>query len=485
VNRSRLRMIIVAMAAGTLAASVGIGSAGASGGTGTAPTADITGPITGGALGGPRNAVPPEILKHYAYVEEEYFLSGNATKYAPVGELAVDGVWEVAAAGEAPFNTRMLVRRPKDIDDFNGTVVVEWLNTTAGVDADADFGMLHPALLARGYAYVAVSAQSVSINGAGGVTLDIPGAPPAELLLPLTLRDPERYGTLTHPGDDYSYDIVSQAGRAARSGDLLDGKKVDRVLLVGESQSAGRLGTYINAVHPQAAVYDGFLVHSRGDTPAPIAAGVEQPEGVKVRTDLDEPVLQFETETDLFGLNFFAARQPDTDRIATWEVAGTAHADDSLVEYGRRSFGTGFDLTATCGPPNTGPQQEVLRAAFMALDEWVVDGTKPPTSPQIETSGDTIVRDDSGIAVGGIRTPDVDAPIAILTGESDAESVICSLFGSITPLTPEQLAERYPTHKDYVRAVTKSADSAVKKGFLLRADRNAIVKAAKKASIPS
>jgi len=485
VNGSRLRMVIVAMAAGTLAASLGVGRAGASARTGAAPTPEISGPITGGTLGGPRNAVPPEILKHYHYVEEEYFLSGTATKYAPVGELGSDGRWDVEAAGEAPYKTRVLVRRPKDLDDFSGAVVVEWLNTTAGVDADADFGMLHPALFSRGYAYVGVSAQSVSINGAGGVVLDIPGAPPPELLLPLTKRDPERYGTLTHPGDDYSYDIATQAGRAARSGDLLGGKKVDRVILVGESQSAGRLGTYINGIQPKEKVFDGFLVHSRGQIPAPLAAGVPQPSGMKIRTDLDVPVLQFETETDLVGLEFIPARQPDSDRLRTWEVAGTAHADDSLVEYGRRSFGTSFDLTAVCGPPNNGPMQEVLRAGFVALDDWVANGTKPPKSPQIETSGDTIVRADDGIAVGGIRTPDVDAPITILTGESNAESRICSLFGSITPLTPEQLAERYPTHKDYVRAVTKSADAAVEKGFLLSADRNAFIKAAKKASVPS
>jgi len=478
-------MIIVAVTAGAFAASLGVGPVGAAGRTGAAPRPKISGPITGGDLGHPINAVPQDILDRYHYVEKEYIVSGDATKYAPVGEFASDGLWEVEAAGEAPYTTRVLVRRPQDLDNFNGTVVVEWLNVTAGVDSDPDFGLLHPALLGRGYGYVGVSAQQVSIDGAGGIKLDIPGAPPEELMRPLTLRDPERYGELSHPGDDYSYDIVSQVGSSVRAGDLLGDTKVERVLLVGESQSAGRLGTYINAVHPQVEVYDGFLVHSRGEIPAPLVTGTRQPAGVKIRTDLDVPVLQFETETDLLRLEFLAARQPDTDLITTWEVAGTAHADDSIVEYGRRSAGTGFDLAAICGAINTGPQQEVIRAAFVALDRWVAKGAEPPRSPLIETTGSTIVRDELGIAAGGIRTPDVDAPVAILTGESDAESVICSLFGSNVPLTPEQLADLYPTHKDYVRAVTKSADAALEQGFLLRADRNAIVKDAKEASIPS
>lgn len=477
------RALIAAVALGTLAAPLVGGTAGASAGTGGAPSPDISGPITGGARG-QANPVPGDILERYDYVEKEYFLSGNATKYAPVGEFTSNGRWGVEAAGEAPFTTRVIVRRPKNLDDFNGTVVVEWLNVTAGVDSDPDFGLLHPVLLERGYAYVGVSAQQVSIDGSGGITLDIPGAPPPELLLPLTKRDPERYGELSHPGDDYSYDIVTQVGRLARDGKLLAGKRAKRVLLVGESQSAGRLGTYINAVQPEAGVYDGFLVHSRGEIPAPLVTGVRQPSGVKIRTDLDVPVLQFETETDLVRLEFLAARQPDTKRIATWEVTGTAHADDSIVEYGRRSAGTGFDLGAICGELNTGPHGEVLRAGFVALDRWVATGTKPPRSPRIETNGTTIVRDDLGIARGGIRTPDVDAPVAILTGESDAESVICSLFGSNTPLTREQLAEQYPAHADYLQAVTRSADAAVAAGFLLRADRNAFVADAKAANVP-
>ena len=74
-----------------------------------------------------------------------------------------------------------------------------------------------------------------------------------------------RYASLNHPGDSYSYDMFSQAGQAIRdhAGLVLGGLRPDRVIAAGESQSAGRLVTYIDAVHPLAGVYDGFLVHSR------------------------------------------------------------------------------------------------------------------------------------------------------------------------------------------------------------------------------
>jgi hypothetical protein len=210
-----------------------------------------------------------------------------------------------------------------------------------------------------------------------------------------------------------------------------------------------------------------------------------------VRDDLEEPVLQFETETDLFGvLGFHRARQDDTDVLRTWEVAGTAHADRAILDYNAEMAsevaGGGFDLTAQCGSINEGPQAQVLRAAVAALRTWVVDGDPPPEAPPLEVDGDAIARDDRGIARGGIRTPAVDAPISVLTGEAaPGGSVLCLLFGETTPFDAPTLAGLYPTHQDYVDAVTESADAAVAAGFLLRADADEFVAEAQDADIPS
>ena len=84
--------------------------------------------------------------------------------------------------------------------------------------------------------------------------------------------DPERYGTLVHPGDAYSFDIYSQVGRAIseRPEDVLGGLVPKQVIAIGQSQSAGFLTTVVNAVHPLDPVYDGFLIHSRVANPAPV-----------------------------------------------------------------------------------------------------------------------------------------------------------------------------------------------------------------------
>jgi hypothetical protein len=454
------------------------------------PTA--AGPVEGGRYGVPYNVAPADLLDQYGYSESEWFLSGEATAYVADGRMRPDGEWAVTAGDTAPFTTRILVRRPADDADFSGTVVVEWLNVSAGRDSDPDFGFLHPRLLAEGDAYVGVSAQATGVEG-GGAALEVPGVPEVALL-PLQQWDPERYAELDHPGDDWSYDIFSQAAQVVRRPgeiDPLDGLVPTQVLGVGESQSAGRLATYVNAVHPVAGIFDGFLIHSRGDSSSALNAEPTgaTPEPVLLRTDLDVPVLQFETETDLIGLGHLAARQEDSEGVVTWEVAGTAHADRSTIDYGAESGRVWLDdersdPTASCGEINDGPQAEVLRAAFVALQAWVADGTPPPVSPRIETQGDELVRDEVGNVLGGIRTPAVDAPVSALTGSNPSESVFCSLFGAATALTPAQLAARYDDHEDYVEQVTASADAAVADGFLLAEDRDALVAEAEAAEVP-
>ena len=449
----------------------------------------VDGPVDGGDRGGlPANPAPRELLEDHDYVEEEFFISGEATAYEPVRELGEDGMWEVEPAATTPYTTRILVRRPAEPADANGVVGVEWLNVSGGQDADPDFGFLYPEILARGTTWVGVSAQFGGVDGPG-LGIEIPGV----TAIPLKTADPARYEPIDHPGDDYSYDIYSQAAQAIRRPDGVDplgGVPAEHVIAIGESQSAGRLTAYINAVHPLADIYDGFLVHSRFGA-SPISADSASPEVVNFRSDLNDPILWFQTETDV--ARAFPARQPDTDRLVTWEVAGAAHADQSQLDYGNASIRViepDFplpDFEELCGGTlNQGPQPLVLQRAWSDLVRWVIDGTPPAPAAELEIRDGSITRDELGIAVGGIRTPDVDVPIAVHSGTPRPDaSVICSLFGSTTPLAAEELALRYPTHEDYVEQVRVAADAALGAGFLLPEGVEALVAEAEAASIPA
>ncbi|UCE85991.1 MAG: hypothetical protein JSU66_16970 [Deltaproteobacteria bacterium] len=460
------------------------------------PSPTLEGPIAG--PGTPFVAGTGFDLAPLGYAQQEYFIAGTARAFTNAGPLEPDGVWEAVPGETADYTTRILVHRPMQRGRFNGTVIVEWFNVSGGLDASPDWTTAHTELIRRGYAWVGVSAQFVGVEGGGGIG----GLPDFSL----KSINPARYGALVHPGDSFSYDIFSQAARAIREpsgvsplGDL----KIARVIAVGESQSAFRLVTYINAIHPLAGLYDGFLVHSRAATSAPLSQepqpAIPAPSVVWIRPDLDVPVLTFQTETDLTLLRSFFSRQPDTARHRLWEVAGTAHADTYTLLVGATDLGDSpevADLVITaspipgileCGEPvNSGPQHWVLKAAFRALERWVRLGTPPASAPRLEVSADpepVIARDAHGNALGGIRTPQVDVPIATLSGEGQVGSILCLLFGTTVPFDDALLAELYPSPRAYRKAFGQATRRAVRAGWILRPDARLMLRFVKTSSI--
>lgn len=415
------------------------------------------------------------------YSESEYLFGGMATSYVGVGELTGDGFWEAEADGSAFYRTRMIVRLPP-AEAFSGVVLVEWMNVTAGADTTPDWGFLHEEIGRSGHAYVAVSVQEVGVNGVAdsaieGGLIDTRG---------LVVRDPERYGTLEHPGDAFAFDIFTQAG-AAVAGlsdvDVLDGLVPEQVIAVGESQSAIFMTTYVNAINPLVGLYDGFFIHSRGaSAPSPGGERRNDTGAVLIRNDVPVPVFTFEAETDILVLGFEAARQPDSAMTHTWEVAGTAHADSYSL-----SVSAGLPRDASLGnvigcaaPINDGPQHETLQAALRHMVAWVEDGTTPPSSPIIEVDdgpdGRVIARDDLGIALGGVRTPPVDVPTRVLSGDPSADDAgLCFLFGQTQPLPEGALTTLYTDEADYVAQLEASAAEAVANGWLLPEDAETMV----------
>jgi hypothetical protein len=57
----------------------------------------------------------------------------------------------------------MIVRRPTGPGEFNGGVIVEWLNVTAGCDVDIEWNTVAQYLQRSGYAFVGVSAQAAGV----------------------------------------------------------------------------------------------------------------------------------------------------------------------------------------------------------------------------------------------------------------------------------------------------------------------------------
>jgi hypothetical protein len=446
------------------------------------PSPTIEGPIMG--PGAPFVQTTSFDLGEVGYVQEEYFLSGTARAFTNTGPLGVDGKWSVVPATSAPYKTRIVVHRPTNRRAFNGTVVVEWLNVSGGVEAGPDWTLAHTELIRKGYAWVGVSAQIVGVEGGPALV--------GVVSLPLKSANPARYGTLHHPGDSFSYDIFSQVGEAIRepSGpDPLADLPVKRVIAAGESQSAFRLVTYIDAIHPSAHVFDGYFVHSRGSFGAALSEApqptIPVPGTAAIRDDIDVPVLTLETESDLTFLNYFSARQDDGKNFRLWEVAGTAHADSYITVTGPTDLGRSPDVVGLvapmsplpgvidCGVPiNSGPHHFVVKAAIAALDTWVRRGKAPRPAPRLDVMAGpapTIARDANGVALGGIRTPQVDVPIAAFSGTQPG-SILCMLFGETKAFDAATLASLYPSHRAFVSAYKKAVSRAVRAGWILPPD---------------
>jgi hypothetical protein len=429
--------------------------------------ATVTGPITAGSKGGPFCA-PAFDVSSFGYVVEEFFLEGSAHAYEFKADASQteDGLWSTQRREVAsPFLTRLLVVRPENAEDFNGTVIVHWQNVTAGYE----LGSVTEGEFLRGYAWVGVSAQKIGIDG-----FPVPDA------AGLKQWDAERYGSLNHPGDAYSYDIFTQAGRAIgpdrpTSGiDPMGGLPVKRLVAAGASQSAGRLRTYINGVHPIEGVFHGFIPYIDFGSTIPFASDFgERVRGSRrstlIRADLDVPVIVVNSETET--LAYIGARQPDTSTFRFWEVAGTSHV--SVIRGEERP-----DLES----PNWLSFQPVYTASIRHMHHWLKDGTEPPKMPLIAIDEKSIARDEHGNALGGIRLPDFVVATATHGGMGkrvEGGSRFAFLYGTASDFSDEQLAELYPTREAYLKKYEEALNQSIVKGMVLPEDAAALREAAK------
>lgn len=400
-------------------------------------------------------------LGKFGYVEEEFFFEGKANTYdtpSPSGVgnnlIAAGSTANVLTKGN-PYKTRMVIYRPTDPSKFNGTTIVEWQNVSNGYDTPAQWFQQKDFILRNGYAWVEVSAQGGSITNA---------------TTGLKVWSPNRYGTLdvtnggTVNGDLLSYDILSQAAKAVRSvPGVMGGLQTKKLIAMGNSQSAGRLGVYLNGLQPLHKIFDGAI----------LVVG-----GPKMRTDLDIPIVKLLSESEIAGAmtNENPLLQPDSANFVTWQLAGTSHSEI----YGAAVRGTMLlrDLSKTIG--ETGgvptrsriPYRYVANSAIDKIEKFIDKGTPLPRGkPMVVTneSVPTVARDADGNVLGGVRMPDIDVPIATDVGYVSYPGVTAYIGGHI-PFTKARLDALYPNHSTYVQKYTDAANAFVAQGFMVEQD---------------
>lgn len=416
------------------------------------------------------------------YTEQEWWLGGTAQVHDRAGSRSEDGRWAARPrAGSArPYQTRLLVRRPADPTRFNGIVLVEWLNSTLKFDLDGGWILLRDEILREGYAWVGVSVQAEALPG-------------------LLALGPHRYDVLRLPGDAYAWDIYGDALQTVRQhAQRLLGIPAPprlRLLGVGYSQSAVFLTTWLNTFEPVLRRLDGALLHGA----APVAAPLNGDEGhafsPRLRADLNRPVMQVQTEMEV-SVSWPLSKTPDTASVRYWEVAGAAHLDaDVQAETRAVAPRDWLDSEPVCLKPlNALPLRHADAAALHALRRWVVDGVPPPTVPRMGRGPlGFLAHDDDGNVLGGLRLPEIDAPLArfgtygnISRGWPSVRGLYtCIAGGSTVPLSAERLQRRYGDRASWLRAVQTSADRLLQSGLLRPADHALTLETARRTPWPA
>ena len=441
-------------------------------------------------IGNPLFTTPPSIgspqlraqtfdLADVGFVEQEYFVEGTAISFRNVNQLLADGIWETEPAEEASFRVRIVVHKPADPDTpLNGGIVVEWLDQSTGSELPLCWGLGHSEMYRDGTVWIGVSAQAAGIER-------------------LKELDPDRYARLTHPGDSFSYDIFAQIARGLGNPDgvdPLDGKLRGSRDACGHSGAADRLVTYVNGVEPLylSSGIGGLIIVSRSSNGAPLSqppqADIPVPDATRLRSDGRKPVLNLQTETDLTQRGSDAARQDDSQIYRLWEVAGTANLDYYSIEAGRADT-TGLpefaavveqaslDQFADCDlPVNSGPYRSAFNRALEEMSVWSGGGATPRAADrlQLDAQGD-LVLDSNGNASGGLRTPHLDAPTAVLSGAGNSGDPRCDRLGTTALFTADRMASLYVDQAGYVQAVTEATNAAVAARFLSPQDADAII----------
>lgn len=448
----------------------------------------------------------PENPGQFGYVEEEFLLSGTANVYDwPKAGSAVVRV------PNAPYATRVIVRRPAKREKFSGTVAVEMLNPSNLFDLNLGWTISHKEFVRNGDAWVGITAKPVDVitlktfNPARYAALNWPN--------PLPLDDSRNCATVARDSQRTTenglvWDIFSQAGVWLKSRDaanpLLYGQPaaanpVQHLYAWGYSQTGGFLYTYVNAIHPldvQAygkPVFDAYLI-AMASGPTPINQCAEAIPAGDPRRQIGNagvPVIRVMSQSDY--LTSIPARLPDNDtppnQTRNYEIAGSAHATpDELnfaaapadIEKGGRAVPP---MSCNEGPRSRFPNGPAFNAIFRNLDAWVRKGIPPPRPEQIRVENGKPVLDASGNVTGGVRSPFVDVPVSTWYGNSTGES-FCRIAGHEVPFDAARLKELYPTHAAYVKAVSEDVSKLIAERFLIKQDGDEMIERAKKSAIP-
>jgi len=476
--------------------------------TAATPVPEVEGPLpateASHPFGGAKWQLRPQDLADHGYVEEEYLISGTANVY----EWGADNK-AVVRTPDAPYTTRVLVRRPAKPQKLSGTVVVEPLNPSNLFDLNIGWALSGDQFMRNGDVWVGFTSKPVAVKPLK--TFDAGRYGSLNWANPLPLSDPRNctaIQTIVDPAAERSrttedglvWDILSQVGTWLRSDDVSNplvagkgkhrGSQVDRAYAFGYSQTGSMLITYINAIQPRVVaaegkgIFDGYFVGVAGgrfigaaplNQCTPVPSSLTDPR--RSIRNAGVPVIQMMSQSDY--LTGIASRGPDgstpPDLYRHYEMAGAGHATPDELFYSARPadiLRAGREvppMSCNEGPRSRFPSRIFVDAALRNIDLWSRHGIAAPPGRDILVENGQPVLDEFGNVVGGLRSPYLDVPTSTWFGSSTGAS-FCGIAGHEDRFDQATLDRLYPTRGAYVSAVVKDVLRLVAQRYITARD---------------
>ncbi len=447
------------------------------------------------------------------YVEEEYFIQGTADLFSYLTDPPAPQDKEEIETG-VPYGTRFIVRRPADAKDFNGTLVIEWFNSTVGFDTAPVWDASAEYFDREGIAYVGFT------NANQALFYLLVGCPQLGTFEPQCAGRYQPPNVFPLADDGLAYEIASQLGNLlkgdAPNNPLPEDFVVERLFHAGNSQQGGSVTTYANEFH-QPDLNDGYFIQVAGGGSRRLSADSPtyppgDPNGF-APDDLPVPVIRAQSENDVerralqTGDATFT-RQDDTPTFRYYELAGVAHnpvhKDIEVIAANALFPGSpAILLEDVCAlEPNTSADGPVFgsylyNAMWENLAMQASFGIEMPSAPPLDVAGGQIARDAFGNALGGLRLPTLDVPIATyvpINAPNPAlpplpppldqlQNLVCLLNGGVIPFDDATLDELYPNHGRYVNQIVRGSADLRKERSLLKEDAKKLTQDAVKSDV--
>ncbi|BBP64585.1 hypothetical protein PHLH5_21260 [Pseudomonas sp. Cab53] len=424
------------------------------------------------------------------YVEQEFYLQGVAPAITASGQQLFD----------APYTTRILVRKPADPARFNGTVVIEpfsWFG-----ERGAGWILTRDYLLRRGYAYVG---YTLNINRPPVDPKFLSDTPAAEAeqiaqygrivnfefmrrfdyarYAPLaSYYDPERFtrGNAPDPFAPQSQGIGAQLALLLKTPSAqgpLAGLDVRRIYVNSWAVTAQVWMDYLDQGRHQQwrmpdatplidAYMTGRMAYGEvgGDV---IRVPRQMPAGVPFVTVYSQSELMHDV---IEGIDL----PPDTDnpQIRYYEVTGMPHlrlADLGTEHTEKVAADIGKGDDPQCRTLYDEPAEVVVAALLDGMDQWVREGKPMPRAQRVLRAGKTAARDPvTGNLQGGVRPPWIQVPSA--TYLTDQETGCGLIYDTKAPYSKERLGKRYGSFSQYQQQFEEAKATAIQQGYLLPED---------------